>query len=246
LRWHLVDTHCHIDTSAFDDDRQSVIDRAFDARIALINSGISLISNWATRGLLQHENVYAAYGLSPLHVAEKESVEKFIRRNADSATAVGEVGLDFYHVKSGHLRELQENAFEQFIRLSQELGLPLVIHSRNAEERAFELVHGVDQAIYHCYEGSVELLEKIVDCGHYISISTRVCRSGHHQKLVEKAPRDMVVIETDSPYLAARKGRNEPSFVGDAIVAISQIWDTEIEDAASIVAENTCRAFNLG
>ena len=85
-----------------------------------------------------------------------------------------------------------------------------------------------------------------MDCGHYISISTRVCRSGHHQKLVEKAPRDMVVIETDSPYLAARKGRNEPSFVGDAIVTISQVWDTEIEEAVSIVAENTCRAFNLG
>lgn len=245
-RWHLVDTHCHIDTPAFDDDRQSVIERAFDARIALINSGISLTSNWATRELLQHENVYAAYGLSPLHVAEKESVEKFIRQNAESATAVGEVGLDFYHVKSGDQREKQENAFERFIQLSQELGLPLVIHSRGAEERVFELVHGVDQAVYHCYGGSVELLEKIVDCGHFVSISTRVCRSGHHQKLVEKAPQDMVVIETDSPYLAARKGRNEPSFVGDAIVAISRIWDTEVEDAASIIVENTCRAFNLG
>jgi TatD DNase family protein len=245
-RWHLVDTHCHIDTPAFDDDRQSVIERAFEARIALINSGISLKSNWATRELLQHENVYAAYGLSPLHVAEKENVEEFIRQNADSATAVGEVGLDYYHVKSGHQREQQEKAFGRFIQLSQELGLPLVIHSRNAEERVFELVHGVDQAVYHCYGGSVELLEKIVDCGHFVSISTKVCQSGHHQKLVEKAPRDMVVIETDSPYLAARKGRNEPSFVGDAIVAISRIWDTEVEDAASIIAENTCRAFNLG
>jgi TatD DNase family protein len=223
-----------------------VIERAFEARIALINSGISLKSNWATRELLQHENVYAAYGLSPLQVAEKESVEEFIRQNADSATAVGEVGLDYYHVKSGHQREKQENAFERFIQLSQELGLPLVIHSRDAEERVFELVHSVDQAVYHCYGGSVELLEKIVDCGHFVSISTRVCRSRHHQKLVEKAPRDMVVIETDSPYLAVRKGRNEPSFVGDAIVAISRIWDMEVEDAASIIAENTCRAFNLG
>jgi len=245
-RWHLVDTHCHIDTPAFDDDRQSVIERAFDARIALINSGISLTSNWATRELIQHENVYAAYGLSPLHVAEKESVEEFIRQNADSAIAVGEVGLDFYHVKSGHQREKQENAFKGFIQLSQELCLPLVIHSRDAEVRVFELVHGVDQAIYHCYGGSVELLEKIVDCGHFVSISTRVCLSGHHQKLVEKAPQEMVVIETDSPYLAARKGRNEPSFVGDAVVAISRIWDTEVEDTASIIAENTCRAFNLG
>jgi len=245
-RWHLVDTHCHIDTPAFDDDRELAIERALDARIALINSGISLTSNRATRELLQYENVYAAYGLSPLHVAEKESVEKFIRQNAGSATAVGEVGLDFYHVKSSQQRERQENVFERFIQLSKELGLPIVLHSRDAEERVFELVHGVDQAVYHCYGGSVQLLEKIVDCGHYVSISTRVCWSGHHQKLVEKAPREMVVIETDSPYLAARKGRNEPSFVADAIVAISQIWDTEVEEAASIIAENTCRAFNLG
>jgi TatD DNase family protein len=189
--------------------------------------------------------VYAAYGLSPLHLAEKESVEEFIRQNAASATAVGEVGLDFYHVKAGQQRERQENAFRQFIQLSQELSLPLVIHSRAAEERVFELVHSVDQAVYHCYEGSVELLEKIVDCGHYVSISTRACRSEHQQKLVGKAPQETVVVETDSPYLAARKCRNEPSFVGDALVAISRIWDTKAEDAASIIVENTCRAFNL-
>jgi len=245
LRWRLIDSHCHIDVSAFDNDRRSVIERALEARIALINSGINLASNRATRELLQNDNVYAAYGLSPLHLSEKKSVEDFIRQNARSATAVGEVGLDFYHVKSEQQRASQEDVFGLFIQLSQELGLPLLIHSRDAEERIFELVHAVDQAVYHCYGGSVELLKKIVDCGHYISISTRVCRSVHHRRLVENAPQDKIVIETDSPYLAARKGRNEPSLVGDAIVAISRIWDTEVEDAASIIAENTYKAFNL-
>jgi TatD DNase family protein len=119
------------------------------------------------------------------------------------------------------------------------------MHSRDAEERVFKLAHRVDQAVYHCYGGNAELLNAIVDCGHYISIPTRVCKSPHHQKLVEGAPREAILVETDSPYQAAHRGRNEPALVGDAVVAISRIWDMDFEDAASIIMKNTCRAFNL-
>jgi TatD DNase family protein len=245
LRWHLLDTHCHIDMPAFDRDRQSVIKRALDARIALINSGISLRSNKATKDLLQYENIYATYGLSPLNLKEKKHVDEFIRQNADSAIAIGEVGLDFYHAKEGHQRVEQEETFRSFIRLSQELNLPLVIHSRDAEERVFELAHRIDMAVYHCYGGDAKLLNAIVDCGHYISIPTRVCRSPHHQNLVEGAPREAIIVETDSPYQSAHRGRNEPALVGDAINTISKIWDTTFEDTASIIINNTFMAFNL-
>ena len=230
---------------AFDQDRQSVIDRAFDARIAMVNSGTDLRSNRVTQDLLQYDNVYAAYGLSPFHLDEKTLVEEFIRQNVDSAVAIGEVGLDFFHAKKERQWAEQEDAFRVFIRLSHELNLPLVIHSRDAEERVFKLVHRVDQAVYHCYGGSVELLKAITDCGHYISIPTRVCQSPHHQKLVESAPQEAVIVETDSPYQAARRGRNEPALVGDAVVAISRIWGMTFEDTASILVENTYKAFNL-
>ncbi len=245
LQWHLLDTHCHIDMPAFDRDRQSVIDRAFEARIAFINSGISLRSNHATKDLLQYENIYAAYGLSPLNLDEKKHVDEFIRQNADSAIAIGEVGLDFYYAKEQHQRTEQEDTFRTFIELSQELNLPLVIHSRDAEERVFDLAQRVDRAVYHCYGGSSELLNAIVDCGHYISIPTRVCRSPHHQNLVKGAPREAIIVETDSPYQSAHRGRNEPAKVGDAIDAISKIWDTTFEDTASIIKNNTSMAFNL-
>lgn len=245
MRWHLVDTHCHVDAPAFDEDRRLVLERASEARIALINSGINLESNNATRELLEFENVYASYGLSPLHAGEKKHVEEFIRRNVDSAISIGEVGLDFYHVKDTRQRLLQADAFNRFVKLSQEFNLPLVVHSRDAEENVFELVRKVDQVVYHCYGGSLRLLNAIADCGHYISISTRVCRSKHHQEIAKNAPRDVVVIETDSPYLAARKGRNEPMFVADAVTAISRIWELTIKNTASIILENTRRAFNL-
>lgn len=229
----------------FDRDRQSVIDRAFVARIALINSGVSLRSNIATKHLLQHENVYAAYGLSPLNLGEKTLVDEFIRQNADSAIAIGEVGLDFYRATEERQRAEQEDTFRGFIRLGQELDLPLVIHSRDAEEHVFKLVQRVDQAVYHCYGGNAELLNAIADCGHYISIPTRICRSQHHQDLVEDAPPEAIIVETDSPNQAARRGRNEPALIGDAIVAISRIWDMAFEDTASILIKNTLKAFNL-
>jgi TatD DNase family protein len=245
LRWHLIDTHCHIDTPAFDEDRRQVIGRASEARIALINSGINLESNYATRGLLEFENVYASYGLSPLYAGEKKHVEEFISRNVDSAISIGEVGLDFYHVKDKQQRLLQKDVFKQFVKLSQEFNLPLVVHSRDAEEDVFELVRKVDQVVYHCYGGSLQLLNAIAECGHYISVPTRVCRSRHHQEIAKNAPRNLVVIETDSPYLAARKERNEPLFVADAVTAISRIWELSIKNAASIILKNTCSAFNL-
>jgi TatD DNase family protein len=230
---------------SFDGDRQSVIDRAFVARIALINSGISLRSNNATKDLLQHENVYAAFGLSPLNLGEKTLVDEFIRQNADSAIAIGEVGLDFYHATGERQRIEQEDTFREYIRLGQELDLPLVIHSRDAEERVFKLVQKVDRAIYHCYGGNAELLNAIADCGHYISIPTRICRSQHHQNLVEGAPPETIIVETDSPYQAARRGRNEPALIGDAVTAISRIWDITLEETASILIKNTLKAFNL-
>jgi TatD DNase family protein len=222
-----------------------VIERASEARTALINSGINFESNRATRELLEFDNVYASYGLSPMHLTEKKRVEEFIRRNIDAAISIGEVGLDFYHVKDERQRLLQEDAFRGFVELGREFGLPLVVHSRDAEENVFELVRKADQVIYHCYGGSLRLLNAIAECGHYISISTRVCRSKHHQEIAMNAPHDAVVIETDSPYLAARKGRNEPVFVSDAVTAISRIWSLTVNDTASLILKNTRRAFNL-
>ncbi|MGZ4903574.1 MAG: TatD family hydrolase [Halobacteriota archaeon] len=240
-----MDSHCHIHMAAFDSDRPEAIERARRARVALVNSGVDLESNGATKALLGYKNVFASYGLSPPNYKQASEVMRFIRQNVDSACAIGEVGLDFYHEKQERERTRQENALHQFIRLSEELGLPLVLHSRDAEERVFELAHNVDAVIYHCYGGSIELAKRIVDCGHYVSISTRVCRSAHHKELVKVLPREYVIIETDSPFLSCRRGRNEPVFVEDALAAVSLIWEEELEETASMLVKNTRNAFNL-
>jgi TatD DNase family protein len=241
--WYAVDTHCHIDMAQFDSDRKDVITRAKKAHIGIINSGINLRSNFATKRLLMYDNVRATYGLSPIEIEEADKVENFIRQNQDTAIGIGEVGLDYYHIRDDVQRERQKAAFTRFISLSDELGLTLVVHSRDAERHVFEMTNRLDNVIYHCYSGDLDTLSKIIDCGHYISISTRVRKSKIHQEIAHSTPHELMIVETDSPYLSSRKGRNEPSYIIDAIATISEIWATTVKEAASIILDNTITAF---
>jgi TatD DNase family protein len=238
-----VDAHCHIDMAQFDSDRNDVISRAKNARITIINSGINLNSNFATKRLLINENVRATYGLSPIDTDQADKVEDFIRQNRDTATGIGEVGLDYYHIRDTVQRERQKAAFRRFIDLSDELELALIVHSRDAERHVFEMTNRLDDVIYHCYSGDLDTLHKIVDCGHYISISTRVKKSKIHQEMVKCTPQELIIVETDSPYLSPRKGRNEPAYIIEAIATIAEIWATTVDEAASIILANTVNAF---
>jgi TatD DNase family protein len=238
-----VDAHCHIDMAQFDSDRNDVISRAKNAHIIIINSGIDLNSNFATKRLLINENVRATYGLSPINNDQADKVEDFIRQNRDTATGIGEVGLDYYHIRDTVQRERQKAAFTRFIDLSDELGLALIVHSRDAERHVFEMTNSLDYVIYHCYSGDLDTLHKIVDCGHYISISTRVKKSKKHQEMVRCTPQELIIVETDSPYLSPRKGRNEPVYIIEAITTIAEIWATTVDEAASIILDNTVNAF---
>ncbi len=241
--WYAVDTHCHLDMAQFDSDRKDVISRAKKAHIGIINSGINLQSNFATKRLLVYDNVRATYGLSPIEIEEADKVEDFIRQNQDTAIGIGEVGLDYYHIRDDVRRERQKAAFTRFIGLSDELGLTLVVHSRDAERHVFEMTNRLDNVIYHCYSGDLDTLSKIIDCGHYISISTRVRTSKIHQEIAKSTPQDLMIVETDSPYLSPRKGRNEPINIIEAIVTVSEIWTITVKETASIILDNTITAF---
>ncbi len=240
---YAVDTHCHIDMSQFDSDREEVITRAKKERIGIVNSGINLRSNFATKRLLVYDNVRATYGLSPMEINEVDEVEVFIRDNQDTAIGIGEVGLDYYHIRDDAQRERQKAAFARFIGLSEELGLTLVAHSRDAERHVFEMTNKLDNVIYHCYSGDLDTLSKIIDCGHYISISTRLKKSKIHQEIAKSTPQELIIVETDSPYLSPRKGRNEPIYILEALVTISEIWSMTVTEAASIILNNTITAF---
>jgi TatD DNase family protein len=168
-----------------------------------------------------------------------------IRENADQAVGIGEAGLDYYRCKDQASRERQVQVFQQVIELARFLDLPLVIHSRDAEQQALEMVKELDKVVFHCYGGSLNTMKEAVDRGYYISLATNVCRSTQHQILARNIPLDNLLIETDSPFLSPKKGRNEPSFILDSVRLLAEIRGMKPAEIARATSENAANIFGI-
>ncbi|PHP46233.1 hypothetical protein B6V01_000300 [Methanosarcinales archaeon ex4572_44] len=121
----------------------------------------------------------------------------------------------------------------------------VILHARDAEEKALKIVENCDSVVFHCYGGSIETMNEILDHGFYISLATLVCFSQHHRDLAREVPLDRLLVETDSPYLSPRRGRNEPAFIVDAITTIANIKETNFEKIAQKTTENARKIFNI-
>ncbi len=252
MPYPIIDSHCHLDFPKFNRDREETIIRAREAGVVgMINSGISLKGNRISLELAEkNEDINATLGLSPdigREGTDKEinDILAQIEANAEKAVGIGEAGLDFQDCKTKEERERQTAAFKKVIELAKDLNKPLIVHARLAEAEVLKLVKGVDTVIYHCYSGSIEIMREIVDMGYYISLATLVCFSEHHQTLAEAVPLENLLLETDSPFLSPRKGRNEPAFIADSVPIIAQLKDMEPAEIAKSTTENARRAFNI-
>jgi TatD DNase family protein len=249
---NVIDSHCHLDFKQFNKDRKAVMERAKDAGIALmINSGVDFVTNQKSLQLARdHDFIQATLGLSPnliegLGEEDLQSLFEQIRNNADQIVGVGETGLDYYRCRDKTARERQVEIFQQMIDLARSLDLPLVIHSRDAEQQALEMVGDLDKVIFHCYGGTLSTMKEAVDRGFYISLATVVCRSAGHQILARNVSLDRLLIETDSPFLSPRGGRNEPSFIMDSVRLLAKIKGIEPAELAKTTSNNTRRIFGL-
>jgi len=217
----------------------------------MINSGVDYSTNIRSLDLAdKYSFISATLGLSPNTLPEiKEPELKMlldqIEKNADQAIGIGEAGLDYYHCKDAPTRNLQAKVFRQVIDLAKALNKPLIIHSRDAEQQALNMVKHLDKVIFHCYSGTLSTMKEALDRGFYISIATNICRSGHHQILARNVSLDRLLVETDSPFLSPRRGRNEPSFILDSVHLIARIRGIEPQELARITAENTKRIYNI-
>jgi TatD DNase family protein len=129
--------------------------------------------------------------------------------------------------------------------LARSLNKPLVIHSRDAEQQALELIRDLDKVVFHCYSGTLQTMRDAVDRGYYISLATNLCRSPAHQMLARNVPLENLLIETDSPFLSPRRGRNEPAYILDSVRLLSRIRSCSPEEVASLTAENARSVFGL-
>ena len=252
MPYPIIDSHCHLDFPKFNRDREETILRAREAGVVgMINSGISLKGNRISLELAENnEDIYATLGLNPDIGREGEDKEindilVQIEANAGKAVGIGEAGLDFQDCKTNEERERQTAAFKKVIELAKDLNKPLIVHARMAEVEVLKLIKDLDTVIYHCYSGPLETMKEIVDMGYYISLATLVCFSEHHQTLAEAVPLENLLLETDSPFLSPRKGRNEPAFIVDSVPVVAQLKDMEPAEIAKSTTENARRAFNI-
>ncbi|MDG6244757.1 MAG: TatD family hydrolase [Methanolobus sp.] len=252
MEYEVIDSHCHLDFSKFNKDRHETIERARNSGVVtMINSGIDYRSNADSLELARkYEFIHATLGLSPQMVpdANDEKIKQILsqmERNIDKAIGIGEAGLDFYYCTKDAGRERQKEVFRQVIEIADRYNKTLVIHGRDGEELALEMSRDLDMVVFHCYGGSLETMQNILDAGHYISVPTLVCFSEQHKRIAQNLPLENMLIETDSPFLSPRKGRNEPAFVLDSVPVIAGLKEIEEKEIAMATMKNTRRAFHL-
>ncbi len=219
--------------------------------VRMINSGVDYSTNARSLELARkYDFISATLGLSPnilesIKEPELDRIFEQIKENAGQALGIGEAGLDYYHCKNAPARQRQAEVFKKVIDLAASLDMPLVIHSRDAEQPALEMVKHLDRVVFHCYSGSLATMKEAIDRGFYISLATNLCRSGLHQILAKNVSLDRLLVETDSPFLSPRRGRNEPSFVLDSVRLIARLRGREPQEIARITADNTKRIYNI-
>jgi TatD DNase family protein len=249
----MTDTHAHLD--AFGDEAAAVLERARAVgveRVVAVGSGIA--SCRATLALAERESgVFAALGIHPHQageVGEPELTELRKLLAHPKAVAVGETGLDFYRDYAP--RERQRQVFHAQALLASELRLPLVVHSRAADEETVAVLSGLDghaPVVLHCFS-SLGLLGPAVERGWYVSFAGNVTypKATELRTAAARVPAERLLTETDSPYLApqpVRGRRNEPANVVHTLAALAAARGEEQDDLARAVEANADSAFGL-
>ena len=253
----MIDTHCHIDFEEYDKDRDDVITRAKDKLDAVIVSGIGYESNQGVLDLSREykDFIFPSFGYHPVSSQkcsdeELKHTHEHLIENLDNIVAIGEVGMDYFYVKDKALREKQKEIFLSFIEIANDYKKPLLMHVRDCEKKALNIVEEYDNipyVIFHCYSGSLKTAKRIMNHENYfMSFSTMLCYSEQHQDLIKNISLDHVLTETDSPYLAMTKEeRNEPVNVVNAVQKIAEIQNKDVELVDSITTDNAQKIFEI-
>ena len=244
----VVDTHCHLEQSEFEQDREAVITRASEKGVHMICSGIGR-EGWdlCLRLAKEYESISASIGLDPVCFGEQAELLAFLEKHSDKILAVGEVGLDHYRVRDHKERELQAQTFRKAINFAIENGLPIQIHSRSAGRRALDVLKNMnaEHVHMHAFDGKASLARVASrENGYYFSIPTSVVRSAQKRKLVKAVDIERILVETDSPVLGPdRESRNEPMNVWVALREVASILGREEDEMRKILLENTLRLY---
>jgi TatD DNase family protein len=252
----LVDHHCHLDFPDFEADRGAYVERAKAAGVGvLVTISTRVRAHAKYRAIAEaHDNVYCTVGTHP-HQAHEEldvSLDELVRLSEHpKCVGIGEAGLDYFYKKSPP--EAQAEGFRRHIAAARATGLPLEIHTRDADEDTIRILEDETakapfKAILHCFTGGPELARRAVAVGHYVSFSGVVTfkKSDALRAIAAEVPLDRLLVETDAPFLAPepfRGKRNEPAFVAHTAAALAKVRGMSADDFAAATTENFFRLF---
>jgi TatD DNase family protein len=252
----MIDSHCHLDHSPLFDDIDNVIKRSKEVGIEKLLTICTTIKSFEKIKLLvKHDDIiFGTYGIQP-HEAKNDKVnsDTIIKevKNNDKIIGIGETGLDFYYNHSD--KDDQITSFEEHIKASLELNIPLIVHSRNAEKDTLEIFSKYKNTnlkiLMHCFTGSKEFAENLLSFGAYFSASGILTfkNSLELQETFKSIPLNRILIETDSPYLAPvpnRGKQNEPSYVKYTAQKLADIKNISNLDLIKNTTSNFNNLFN--
>ncbi|ASY69028.1 LuxR family transcriptional regulator [Sinorhizobium fredii USDA 205] len=252
----LIDTHCHLDFPDFDAERDAIIDRARQAGVTQMVTISTRVKRFETILAIAetYENVFCSAGTHP-HNADEEldiTTADLVRLAAHpKVVAIGEAGLDYFYDNAP--REAQAEGLHRHIAAARETGLPLVIHSRSADDDMAAILteeagKGAFPFLLHCFSSGAELARIGVELGGYVSFSGILTfpKSQELREIAKTIPRDRLVVETDAPYLAPkpfRGKRNEPAYVAHTAEVLAETIGVSKEEIAEITTENAFQIF---
>ncbi|WP_077355484.1 TatD family hydrolase [Brevundimonas sp. LM2] len=242
----LIDSHVNLHAAQFDEDREAVIDRARAAGVGMmVEISDSLSTFEATHALaVAHPDIWCSVGAHPheaRHHLDMTAADLIERAGRPRVVGIGECGLDFHYDLSP--RDQQEAVFRTHVAAARRTGLPLVVHTREADDRMAAILReeqgeGPFKFLMHCYTSGAELAEQATKMGAWFSISgIATFKAAEDVRAVIRAmPADRIIVETDCPYLAPvphRGRRNEPAYVGHVLQALADIrgWSLEAAEA---------------
>jgi TatD DNase family protein len=253
----LVDSHCHLDFPDFADELDGIVSRAEAAGIRRMVTISTRVREQANLLAIAERfpNVYCSVGTHPHHADEEDGIsidELIALTQHPKVVALGEAGLDYFYEHGSH--EAQARGFRTHIAAARETGLPLVIHTREADENCGhileeEMTKGAFRAVLHCYTGGRELAMKAVALGLYIGFTGILTfkKSDALRALAAELPEERILVETDAPYLAPGKfrgKRNEPSYVVETAKVLADVRGVSLDKISRQTTENFFQLFS--
>jgi len=253
----ITDTHTHLYSEAFDEDRKEMIKRAMDKNV--FRFFVPAIDSTYTNSMLQlqkeyPDNIFLMMGLHPTHVKENykdelKHVEDMLASN--KFYAIGETGIDLYWDRS--TLQIQKKAFKHQIKLAKQYKLPVVIHCRDSFNEIFEVLEEEKGSnlfgIFHCFTGTIDQAKKAISYNMKLGIGGVVTfKNGKIDQFLNEIGLEHIVLETDSPYLSPapyRGKRNESSYIINVLKKVSEIYDVSEEKIAEVTTQNSKEIFSI-